>query len=402
MEKVTVTFMVPGGTNEDADFAPVFEEFNRRYPEIDAQYTPAGTGYNPQYNDKLLTMLAGGTAPDTFKTLFGYFGSLADAEVYVPLEDFVAQYPDETVFDDFFDAHVEACKFQGTLYALPNDGAPNGLWYNVDLYDEAGMEYPDWDSDWDELLESSKAITREENGVTTFYGVGHPLWSTWIWSNGGQVLNEDGTKCMLDQPEAVEALQYMQDLVTVHGVAPGPEALSEMNQGDRFSTGRLGAFIGTRGALGGLRSIQDFHFDAAATPLSPKGTRMTQLAIGWTSIWSGSKVPNEAYLLTAWICSPEGQELRISRGYAHPSRKTLVEQEWFSEYQCDMCNSVGVNVTFPEMLLRGEARAWPAHPKESEIVQVINTELDVLWDGSMTGEQVGVAMTSQIDAIIAG
>ncbi|MCY3658327.1 MAG: extracellular solute-binding protein, partial [Caldilineaceae bacterium] len=103
-EPVTVTFMVPGSTNEDADFAPVFEEFNNRYPEIDGQYTPAGTGYGQAYNDKLLTMLSGGTAPDTFKTLFGYFGSLAEKDVYVPLDDYVAQHPDETVFDDFFDA----------------------------------------------------------------------------------------------------------------------------------------------------------------------------------------------------------------------------------------------------------------------------------------------------------
>lgn len=48
-EKVAVTFMVPGSANEDADFAPVFEEFNKIYPEIDGQYTPAGTGYGPQY-----------------------------------------------------------------------------------------------------------------------------------------------------------------------------------------------------------------------------------------------------------------------------------------------------------------------------------------------------------------
>jgi multiple sugar transport system substrate-binding protein len=401
-EVVTVTFMVPGSANEDADFAPVFEEFNKRYPEIDAQYTPAGTGYNAQYNDKLLTMLAGGTAPDTFKTLFGYFGSLANSGVYVPLDDFVAKYPDETAFDDFFQNHVDACKFQGTLYALPNDGAPNGYWYNVDLYDGAGVDYPDWDTNWDEVVESAKAITKEENGVTTYFGVGHPLWTSWIWSNGGEVLNEDGTKCLLDQPDAVEALQYMQDLVTVYGVSPGPEALSEMNEGDRFTTGRLGAFVGVRGSLGSLRSIEDFHFDAAALPLSPKGERVTQLAIGWTSVWTGTQHPDEAYLLTAWVASPEGQELRISRGFAHPSRKSLVEQPWFADYQCDMCNTTGVNTAFSEMLMRGEAKAWPAHPKESEIVQVVNTELDALWDGSMSGEEVGVSMTQQIDAIITG
>ena len=113
-EKVSVSFMVPGSENEDADFAPVFEEFNKMYDDIEGVYAPAGTGYGTQYNDKLLTMLAGGVAPDAFKTLFPHFGSLGEKGVYVPLDDYVDAYPDITYFDDFFENHVVACTYTRT------------------------------------------------------------------------------------------------------------------------------------------------------------------------------------------------------------------------------------------------------------------------------------------------
>lgn len=401
-EKVTVTFMVPGSAQEDADFAPVFEEFARRYPEIDGQYTPAGTGYNTQYDDKLLTMLAGGTAPDTFKTLFGKFGALAATGVYLPLDDLAATYVEETAYDDFFEAHIDACYFEGKLLALPNDGAPQGLWYNADLYDTASKEYPSWETTWDDILEAATAITKQENNITVQHGCGQPHWLSTIWSNGGEVLNADGTECLLDSAEAIGALTWMQDLVVKHGVAPGPEALGEMGMADRFSSGKLGSFWGVRGSLGAFRSIEGFAFDAAPLPLSDKGTRKAQLAIGWTSVWSQTKHPDEAYLLAAWVASPEGQELRISRGFAHPSRKSLVNQDWFAKFECPKCNSFGVNTAFSEMLLRGDARAWPAHAKEAEIVQTITTNLDALWDGSKPAEQVALDMKAAIDGILQG
>jgi multiple sugar transport system substrate-binding protein len=401
-DRVTVTFMVPGSQQEDADFAPVFEAFAEMYPEIDAQYTPAGTGYNAQYDEKLLTLLAAGTAPDVFKTLFGKFGAFGALGVYTPLDDYVDAYPELTQFDDFFANHIEGCRINGQLMALPNDGAPEGIWYNVDLFDAAGQAYPDWDWTWDTLTDAAKELTVKDGAITVQHGVGQPFWLETIWSNGGEILDEEGTKCLLDQPEAVEALTWMQELTQVHQVTPSPEALAELAQGDRFSTGRLGMFYAVRGTLGGLRTIEDFRFDAAPMVMSNKGTRVTRLLIGWTSVWSGSAHPDEAYKLTAWVASPEGQRLRISNGFAHPSRKSLVEQDWYRNYQCDMCNSTNVNNVFPEMLLREEARAWPAYPKEAEILQVITTELDHLWDGSKTAAQVAQDATAAIDAIVTG
>lgn len=401
-ERVKVTFMVPGSQQEDADFAPVFEEFNKMYDDIEGVYTPAGTGYTPQYNEKLLTMFAGGVAPDVFKTQFGNFGAWGAKGVYTPLDNFVTANPDITQFDDFFVNHVEGCKIDGKLMALPNDGAPEAIWYNVDLFNAANLEAPNWDWTWDDLTEAALTLTKKEGNITVQHGVGRPFWMETVWSNGGEILSEDGKQCLLDQPEAIEALTWMQDLVQKHQVTPSPEALSEMGEQDRFTTGKLGAFYAVRGSLGALRSIESFTFDAAPMVKSNKNKRVTRLLIGWTSIWSESKVPEPAYKLLAWICSPEGQRLRISRGFAHPSRKSLVEQDWYKNYTCNKCGSQNVSMVFPQMLLNKEARAWPAYPKEAEILQTINSELDYLWDGKKTAEQVAKDITSKVNSVVAG
>jgi len=398
--RVKVTFMVPGSQQEDADFAPVFEEFNKRYSDIEGVYTPAGTGYTDQYNDKVMTMVAGGIAPDVFKTLFPNFGTWADMGIYLPLDDLVQANPDITQFDDFFPNHIEGCKIKGKLMALPNDGAPNGMWYNVDMFEQANVKLPDLEWTWDTLTEAAKAMTKKEGNVITQYGTGRPNWLISVWSNGGDLLDVDFKKCLMAAPEAIEALAWMQNLVVNLKVSPGPQALSEQNESDRFTTGRLGTTFGVRGSLGTFRSIDKFRFDAAPMIMSNKKKRVTQLAIGWTSIWKQSKNPQQAYKLLAWVCSPEGQRLRISRGFAHPSRKSLISQDWFANYTCPKCNSKNVNMVFPEMLMRGEARVPPPHPKLAQINQVVTTELDSLWDGSKTPEQVGAAIVAKVTPLL--
>jgi ABC-type glycerol-3-phosphate transport system substrate-binding protein len=78
-----------------------------------------------------------------------------------------------------------------------------------------------------------------------------------------------------------------------------------------------------------------------------------------------------------------------------------VTQDWYQGYTCNMCNSKQVNTIFPDMLLKNEARVWPPYPKEAEMIQAINTELDNLWSGKKTAEQMAKDLTAAIDKVIA-
>lgn len=389
-----ITVMFPGGGSEDDDFKPVFEALAQRYPKISAEWTPGGTGgYNDAYTEKLTSLFAAGSGPDVFKTTQN-FGSFAANGVYRQLDDQIKKQGADVKPDDFFDAHVAGGKVKGKQFSLPHDGAPQGLWINTDLFQREGLPAPSWDTTWQQFLDAALRLTkRDGGGPAQQLGFGRPGWLFWLWSAGGDLYSEDGTRFLIDQPAAVEALTWLQEAVQKHRVAPDNQEQGDASLAD-FRNGRLAMAFGARGSLGNYRAIDSFTFDAAPIPRGPRG-RVAQLGVGHTSIWTGGKAPDAAFSVLSFICSAEAQRLKISRGYAHPSRKSLVDQDWFKEYKAPRSASIKINTVWPDTIKRGEARApWP-HPREADINRVANAQLGALWSGAKTPREIAQAIVTE-------
>ncbi|HEV2125611.1 MAG TPA: sugar ABC transporter substrate-binding protein, partial [Chloroflexota bacterium] len=397
-----VTVMFPGGGSEEEDFKPVFEAMAQKFPKITAEWTPGGTGgYNAQYTDKVGSLLAAGDAPDVFKSLVFTFGQFAHSGAYYPLDDLIKRHAAEVKLDDFFPAHVEAGKYKGKKYSLPHDGAPQALWVNVDLHQREGLALPSWDTTWADLLKNATALTkREGTAKASQLGMGRPEWLTWVWSAGGDLYSADGTRLLLDQPPAIEAFTWLQDAVHKHRVMPAPDEQSDPTLSN-FVNGRIAAVTGVRGALGNFRNIDGFTYDAAPVPKGAKG-RVARLGVGYTSIWSGSKAKEASFTVLNFICSAEGQRLKISRGFAHPSRKSAVEEAWFKDYRTPRSASNRINTIFPDTIKRGEARAVPAHPREADINRVIESNLGALWNGSKSAREVAQNIVTESASLMKG
>src|SRR5690606_34937624 len=120
------------------------------------------------------------------------------------------------------------------------------LWYNKDIFDKAGVPYPpsnpgEWT--WEEFVETARALTVDRNGrrpgdpgfdpnrIQT-YGVAFGTWWApvlpFVWSNGGDWFDETGRQVLIDQPESVEALQNLADLIYKHRVAPTPTQMESL------------------------------------------------------------------------------------------------------------------------------------------------------------------------------
>lgn len=229
-EDLTFTFW--GSPQEKRAVDDMLASFNESHPGI----TMRGQHIPTDYPIKLNTMIAGGTPPAA-----GYLGA-----------DMALPWAEEGLLLDltsyFEQDQKEANRFEGTLYTL-GDKTYGGwsvaetmlTYYNKDVFDQVGLEYPPATAEdawtWDEFVEVAKKLTKDRNGndatspdfdpnnIQT-YGVSFPRW--WavylplIVSNGGSFANEDGTELLLNQPEAVEVLQQMQDLIYVHHVSPTP------------------------------------------------------------------------------------------------------------------------------------------------------------------------------------
>lgn len=229
-EELPFTFW--GSPQEKRAVDDMIAAFNDAHPGIVVR----GQHIPTDYGIKLNTMIAGGTPPAA-----GYLGAdmayeWGEEGIILDLAPYYERDPDSTN------------RFENTFYTL-GDKIYGGwtvaetmiTYYNKDVFDEAGLSYPPatagdaWT--WDEFVEVAKKLTKDRNGVDATspdfdpenietYGVSFPRW--WavylplIASNGGSFANEDGTELLLNQPEAVEVLQKMQDLIYVHHVAPTP------------------------------------------------------------------------------------------------------------------------------------------------------------------------------------
>ncbi|HET7771658.1 MAG TPA: sugar ABC transporter substrate-binding protein [Chloroflexota bacterium] len=394
MQPARVTVMFPGGGSEDDDFKPVFEAFHQKYPKITAEWTPGGTGgYNDAYTEKLTSLFAAGSGADVFKTTQS-FGSFAESGTYKPLDDYIKKHPNDVKMEDYFSQHVEAGKYKGKQLSLSHDGAPQGLWINTDAFQREGITPPSWDTTWQQFLDMALRLTRRDGGGSAQQlGFGRPGWLFWLWGAGGDLYTPDGTRFLIDQPASIEALTWLQDAVQKHRVCPNPQEQADTQLSD-FRNGRIAMVFGARGNLGNFRAIESFGFDAAPIPRGPRG-RFAQLGAGHTSIWSGSKSPDPAFTTLAFICSADGQRLKISRGYAHPSRKSLVDQDWFKEFKAPKSVSNKINTVWPETLRRNEARAAAPHPREADIMRVANAQIASIWSGAKTPREIAQSIISE-------
>ena len=160
------------------------------------------------YWDKLQTGLAGGAAPDVF-AMDGPLGPdyqsrdvLLDLTPYIEAESYDLGQLDDNAVKDFTTK-------DGVVFGLPRDLNVIALYYNKDMFDAAGIAYPDDTWTWDKLVEVGKQLTKDTDGDGTIdqWGVYtettdmENAWSSFVWQAGGDILTEDGTKSALDKPE---------------------------------------------------------------------------------------------------------------------------------------------------------------------------------------------------------
>jgi multiple sugar transport system substrate-binding protein len=162
------------------------------------------------------------------------------------------------------------------------------LFYNKTLFDAAGVPYPPSDPvqawTWHEFVAAAQKLTMDGNGkhpgeegfdpeqIRT-YGVAFDKtfegWTFYpfIFSNGGQLVNEDGTRLLLDSPEASEAMQKLADLMWVQHVAPTP--IQDQNLPGyvtMLQTGNLAMHISGHWSLLDYASVEDLEFGVAVLP----------------------------------------------------------------------------------------------------------------------------------------
>jgi ABC-type glycerol-3-phosphate transport system substrate-binding protein len=211
----------------------------------------AGAGYN----EKLLTQLVSGTAPDLFLLDAPNNPNFFSRGVVAPFDDYLASR------DDVDDAKWNIAPktetgFQGKIMGLSIFTSQDVIMHvNRELAakDGLGKDLPLWGKPtfdqwkWPEFVEWLKAATkRTSNGRVEQYGLGATgdlsyVARALVASNGGKIFDDEWNgneqACLIDQDPVVEAVQEVIDLVRKHNVAPSP-ATEQSIQGGMYRAGR--------------------------------------------------------------------------------------------------------------------------------------------------------------------
>lgn len=203
------------------------KRFEAENPNIKVEVT---TIPYPEYQQRLLTAVQGGNAPDVATLDQIWVAAFAEAGAIDPLGD-QAKAAGLTQ-DMFFKGAWDSANYKDQLWGIPfNVDVWFFSYYNKKLLQDAGIDPASMQS-WKGLKAAAEKLTDKEKGrfgVGLFAHKGEDttvILDSFIFSNGGHVLNEDGS-CGLTSKESVGALTYLQSLVPY-----APEGILNASSGD--------------------------------------------------------------------------------------------------------------------------------------------------------------------------
>jgi ABC-type glycerol-3-phosphate transport system substrate-binding protein len=166
-----------------------------------------------QYEQQLLTMIAGGTPPDVIQM-----------SNCVPLQNFADQFlplqgVDESIYAQPFIA--ESLSIDGELRAIPAFAKPKAMGINTRMFDAAGVAYPSPTEALtpEEFQEIAIAITSGE-GDDRVFGSAELWYGQWLQVFGGTFFTEDGTQLTVGSPESIAAANFIDASVNEFNYAP--------------------------------------------------------------------------------------------------------------------------------------------------------------------------------------
>lgn len=238
---------------------------------------------------------------------------------------------------DFAAGSWFAMRYQGRRYGLPWDSGAYAVFYNMDLFDAAGVPYPDTKKrmTWDELLTIARRLTIDATGrrpneggfdPTKVIQYGFSTSTTWgiahfVFSNGGEMLTTDG-KVPLDELVAIEAIQFMADLRSKHFVWSAPQ----------YPTAQPIGFRNNNLAMdhNGAWQIGRYATDVKRLGVAPAPTKKLPVSGGHYSPLVMTRHSQNKDTAWAWMyfaCLSEmGQGILSDAGQMQPTRRSLTQR----------------------------------------------------------------------------
>ncbi|HEX2516473.1 MAG TPA: extracellular solute-binding protein [Chloroflexota bacterium] len=366
------------------------------------------TGGIGDYANKLAAAFAGGTAPDVFRYLQEGvpLPTAVERNMLRRLDDLLKR--DKTDLSDFRKDSLVLYQWKGAQLALPRDYGLQLIYYNTEQFQKEGLAPlpTDWnDKTWTfgKLLEVAQRLARGGERWALFVNRGARPWASWVYSNGGALVKKDAdglaTEFALAERPAVEALQFVQDLIYKHRVAPEPAqeaALGDLTQ--LMQNGKVVMRIGNPSDNQLFRN-SGMPYDVGVFPLGPSGTRrgIGGGGTGW-AISGGSKAVEESWAFLQHITGKEAQLGEVEIGQTTPSRVSVVTGKEYLD-PSKPPRGARVYADGQEYVVRDPVHGRYPDAQRDALNAVLNERF---WTGAVTAAQAVKEVKERGDPILKG
>jgi multiple sugar transport system substrate-binding protein len=375
------TFSAAPDHLEDLD--TIVAAFEAENPDINVEVSTAPYA---DYFTLLQADVSGGDAPDVFELNYENFVTYADAGALLDLSGLVSEDA------PFYPAALEAFNFEGAQLGLPATFSTVVLFYNKDLFDTAGLEYPTNEWTWSDAILAAEAIKRLGDDT---WGLFSPTQFFEFYKKAAQngeceFFNEEMTESAINSPACVDTLELMLSF-TDSGIMPTAADLSGVTDDQLFLSGKLGMWVTGIWMFTPI-SAAEFNWDIVVEPgINQKANHFFSNA---AVVSATTEHPEAAAKWAEFLTSSEvAAEVRVASSWELPA---LNKPEYFEAYleQTPPDNREAVfealeNPVTPPVIVR-----------QAEMQDTVGALLTQAVDGELTAQEALDQAKEALDALI--
>lgn len=379
----------PTGTHRE-----LIRMFEERNPGIKIRYVEMPQNTGTQHDTYVTYLAARDPAIDVYSLDIIWPGEFASAGWVVPLDSY---FPSEER-ELFLDGPIRGCTFEGSIYAVPWFTDAGLLYYRKDLLEKEGLSPP---RDWDEFIRQAKFLSKKYDLYGfVFQGMQYEglvcNFLEWVWGNGGDLIDARG-EVVIDQPQAVEALEFMVDLLHKHRVTP--EGVVTYKEEESLQVFQSGNSVFLRNWPYVWRLAQEKKGGSkvvgkiGVTAVPGKSGKSASTLGGWNlAISRFSKDPETAWKWVRFLTGAEAQKILALKSGRLPTRKKLYRDPDILDYAPHYRDFYSVFVN---------ARPRPSGPNYPRITDTIQIAVHKALTKKASPENALILAAREIRKIIA-
>ena len=355
----------------------LIDEFNASQDEYEASHV-----YVPfaDYEKQLTLGIASGELPDlvildgcgmaSFIQL-GLFGDISDADIN---------------WDEYMEGPMESTMLDGKHYGIPFATNCTALFYNKDLFDAAGIDYPDENTTWDEFHEMAKALTKD--GVS---GFGNAATNTdegtfqclqWLYTAGGSYTDiEDG----------VDAYKLMQEMIEDGSWTKECVNWTQSDVNNNFMAGNLAMQQNGPWQIPGIEAnAPDLNYGVTVLPKKDADSEQATSILGGENMGVVNKDDTsgaEAFL--KYYDQTDVMVDAMKQYGSYPPKTEAAKDTYWTDDPIQKAFLTQIDTSIP----RGPSAAWPSYSS------AIQTGFQEVMTSAKTPEQAAKDTQAAVDAV---